>query len=389
MNLENITNTYNEKILNFDYRIFNDDSLLRGRLGSINYLLSIHDNNKDEAKYLDKISCILELVLNNIENKNNKDNLLDNSTLLYGATGLSFILHELLERDLIETDYQDQINEIDSIIYQNSIKQINQNYFDYLGGPIANLSYFLNYNKEKQIIDNVFDNLMEIKKSTEKLFYTESDSLYTNGYNLGLKHGHLGILKVLLEYIERFGKNSSSLITELTTELLDNFITELDYSYQVKDINIFKYYSITENNNSKSKHQNNRLCWCNSDITLTYFLLKAGILLEDDRLLSLSKFIGEETVKRRTFDTTGVESHYFCHGSSGIAFTYDKLYLLSGNEHYLMASEYWHQRTFEYLVKDMNNEMLPEDLPWLRGGKLGSLLVVNRQYENSIFKLLL
>lgn len=388
MTIDQITSFYNEKILDFDYKNLVLDDLFRGKLGVINYLLAFYDKTND-SKYLDKISDILEIILSNIE-ESNETSILNNSTLMYGTSGLCFTLQELINRDLIDAIYfENQINDLDTVILQNSISQINQEYFDFLGGPIGNLTYFLKSNRDKKLSDEIIQNLLNVQTKTGKLFYTKSNSVYTHGFNLGIKHGQLGILKSLLDYHEKYEINLNHPVTELLRDLINNFVKELEMDYTINDIHIYKYYSIHENNGSIEKHQNNRLCWCNSDLTLAYYLIKTGMLLENENLLNLSYTIGKETTKRQIFETTGVESHYFCHGSSGLVFVYDKMFEITSNDMYFEASKFWHNVTKEYLENEIKNDFTTADLPWLRGGKLGSLLVLNKMYDNKMFQFLL
>ncbi|ROI06418.1 MULTISPECIES: lanthionine synthetase LanC family protein [unclassified Chryseobacterium] len=386
-NISTLTDAYNEKILSFNYSKLSDNDLFKGKLGVIHYLLSFYEHSQDDI-YLDKISELLENILSDIQN-NTKKNLLNDSTLLSGAAGLGFILKDLLHQQLIdEEDFTEQTNIIDELIFENTLKFISEEYFDYLGGPIGNLQYFLSWDGNTERSHTIIEHLENSIWKTGKLFYTQSENFFTQGYNFGLKHGHLGIVKTYIDYIQKYGENQQTLFT--VERLLQNMIDHLNHDYKVQGIHIYKYYSLYEENENLIKRQNNRLCWCNSDLTFAYFLLKGGILLNNKNFIQLAKKIGTETTKRKSFETTGIESHHFCHGTSGIAFLYDALYKIDNNPEYEKAHNYWLTRTREYLEEELHQEMCETDLSWLFGGKLGALLVLNGMHtENKLFKTLI
>lgn len=380
-----MTSEYNEKILNFNFSEMKDDDLFKGRLGIVNYLSSFYETTSDE-RYIQKISELLELILLNIE-KNSDSNLLKNSTLLSGAAGLGFVLKDFIQKELIdEEDFAEQLKIIDEIIFENTLKFISEEYYDYLSGPIGNLQYFLNSSGDHNV-RTILKHLESISNNGKE-FYTQSENVFTQGYNFGLKHGHLGIVKTYIDYLTKYGENQY--ITNTIDQLLQNIIDNLDFNYTIDGTHIFKYYNIYEENGHLIKRQNNRLSWCNSDLTFSYYLLKAGKILKKENYINLAEKIALETVKRTTFETTGIESHHFCHGSSGLAFLYDSLYKIDNRPEYNEASEYWIKRTHEYLKQDLDKEITANDLSWLYGGKLGALLVLNQmQNNNTLFKLLI
>lgn len=384
--IRTLTLEYNEKILDFNFAEMQNDDLFSGKLGVVNYLSSFYEATNDD-KYINKISELLETILSNIEN-NSENNLLKSSTLLSGAAGFGFILKDFISKGVIdEEDFAEQLRIIDEIIFDNTLKFISEEYYDYLGGPIGNLQYFLN-SKEENIINTILKHLKNSKQVTEKGFYTQSENIFTQGYNFGLKHGHLGIVKTYFDYLNKYGEDQYVINT--IHQVLQNIIEHLNFNYTVNEVHIFKYYNIYKENDNIVKRQNNRLSWCNSDLTFSYYLLKAGKILNNNNYKNLGNKIALETTKRKTFETTGIESHHFCHGSSGLAFLYDSLHQIDNNPEYVQSSKYWLQQTYDYLVQDIDKKIMAADMSWLYGGKLGALLILNgMQKNNSLFKLLI
>ncbi|AZA84273.1 hypothetical protein C1637_05360 [Chryseobacterium lactis] len=369
-----IADIYKEKFLNFDFSTLNDDISL-GKLNVANYFLVCYKHTKDEI-YLDKIVELLEVIFTNLEHET-KENLYKKSTFIDGLTGLAFTLKLLIAENILDAeDFEDQLNTIDEIILENSLEMIANNYFDYLGGPFGNLQYFLHWQATPEKADRIIQSLQKFNNS----FYTICDNPYTQGYNLGLKHGYLGIIKTYIDYTLIFGENP--VVRRGIENLLDYIIDNLNEDYIAENVHIYKYHSIHIKDDQFIKHQNNRLAWCNSDLTFAYYLLKAGKLLDNDKYIGLSQKIGLETTKRSPSTVTGVEDEHFCHGSSGLAFLYHKLHQLDPLDIYKEKCEEWKNKTLEFLEEAKDQEFAIRDLSLLYG-KTGALVVLEGTYENS------
>lgn len=114
-------------------------------------------------------------------------------------------------------------------------------------------------------------------------------------------------------------------------------------------------------------HYTNRLGWCNSDLGFGFTLYRLGKVLQDESLLKRAKEISYDTIKRQSFINTGVNSMYMCHGSTGIAQLYKRIYELSTDPIYINSYEYWVNITYHYLIKDAKRDINPDDINLLSG----------------------
>jgi hypothetical protein len=251
---------------------------------------------------------------------------------------------------------------------------ISENNFGYFNGAIGNLFYLITVN-ETQKVNVIIDILLERCTTDQYLFYTEINDSYVDGMNFGLNHGHLSIIKTLLDFSINDAKS-----LQIIEKCIKNIILNLDYEYQVENVNIYKPYNAFEEGNSLKKHQNDRICWCNSDLSFSYILYIAGKKLNDVDYLKLANMIGKETTKRKVIINTGIGNHHFCHGSSGVAQLYQELFLLSSKKHYKNTHKYWIERTISYLEIEKNDSLTNKDLSLLYG-KLGSLMVINDKID--------
>lgn len=373
---KNIIERYNNKIETYDYSSISD-GLVEGKLGVILFLLASYETTLEE-NYLEKIGLLLETVFDNLET-NHENSLYFKTNISYGLTGLAYILKILIDDEILDQEYHLQIEKINHIVFEKTQKMISENNFDFLNGLSGNLWYLCKTGAQtycNQIIEALYLNSLENKN----LFYTDSENPYVNGMNYGLAHGYLGLLKALHEIADMYG--STDKIESIIHKTIEQIIDDLDYSHTIEGCHIYKPYKVYFEDNQRKKHQNNRLAWCNSDLTFSYILYKIGYQYKNEQYLSLSEKIGIATTKRTSLETTGIENDHFCHGSAGVALLYKELFRLTRNDIFNEAYAFWKEKTLMYLDKKKFNDFENRDISFLYG-RLGALMVVNEDVNTS------
>ncbi|MFK7048523.1 Lanthionine synthetase C-like protein [Flavobacterium columnare] len=366
-----IKDSYLKRINEFDISNISD-GLIYGKLGLLLFYLSQYEKNNDDY-FLEKIALILEKIFENLKD-NIEGDLYRSSSLSEGITGFAYIINFLVEEKILDEEYLSEIKNFNSIIYETTKKSILENNFDFISGSIGNLWYLLKI-KDYKSVDLLFEILEEKSRTEEYLFYTDSENPFIDGMNFGLAHGHLGLINFLIKSIDHLEKKES--VKELTQKLIDHTIKHFDFDYSIDGIHIYKSYKMHLKDDELVKYQNNRLAWCNSDLTLAYILLKAGEKLQNEDYQKLAFKIGLETTKRKDMNVTGIESDFFCHGSSGVAFLYKKIFEITQNEEFIKAYYYWIDRTMVYLEEKVEKEFDERDMSLLHG-RLGSLMTIDK-----------
>lgn len=368
---QEIVECYRNKLLLSDFNTISD-GIAQGKLGLVIYFLAQYKHNKNQL-YLDKISDLLEAVFENC-NSNSANSLFSNGTLSYGATGLGMVLASLLKSGLIDASFRQQIEEINEFVLEKTLLMIEHNNFSFLEGSIGNL-FYLNNIKDQEKVDLIIDTLKQKSEQDRYLFYSRTDDPYMDGINLGLNHGYLSTVKTLL--LCKGNHHAKALIQQCINVLIQH----IDYSNDEKGITIYKPYSLQEEGGELKPFQNNRLCWCNSDLSLSYILYKTGRIQRNKSYIALAEKIGAATTARKVFENTGVENYHFCHGSSGLVQLYQQLYSWSGKEFFRDAENYWMERTVDYLESEITRPLIASDLSFMYG-KVGALLVVDQQLSS-------
>ncbi|UZT97098.1 hypothetical protein ODZ84_18125 [Chryseobacterium fluminis] len=372
-NIADIVKEYDRKILDFDYRALPDDGLLFGKLGLLLYFLANYHANKNEA-YLHKVGEILEEVFENC-NTGKEGNVYALPTLSKGMTGLAIILDLLKKDGLTDDDFDDQIQEIEELIFEQSVKMLQEDNFTFFDGPIGNLYYF-NTVKNEKYSSGIVDILYHECISKPIPFENKLNDSYADGINLGFNYGYLSIVNNLL---------SLPVMTEKAKYIIDrcmNFIISNFDIHEIENARIYKPYNYKGTPEQLKPYHNNRLCWCNSDLSFSYLLYKTGEILQEEKYRILAREIGLETTKRKMMANTGVEFIQYCHGTSGIVKLYDEIYRKDPRPEYKEAKDFWLKKSREILEKETDLPFTEPDSS-LIFGKTGALIALNDTIEKT------
>lgn len=369
MSIDAIIKEYNSKIISYPTQDL-PYGFVQGKLGVLYYLMYVYLDTQ-KAIYFDKITDILMDVFNTIQNPD-QNSLLNDSSFADGISGLGFVISELIANDLLDEEYAEQIPILSQIAFEYASKKLDQNNFDFLHGSIGVLIFLLKI-KNQDLFDQLVNQLLEKSKESVLLFSTQSDDPYISDINFGFPHGYLSTIKLLLDAKNTFGANE---LYDIVIDLcVSKIMKHIDKKYVVDGIHIYKPHKVYIDNGKLIEHQNNRLAWCNSDLSWVFLLSKLDSVNHTTQYQKIIDEIGNHLVKRKEMNVTGVQNHHFCHGSSGIAQLFGELYDFSKDEKYSKAYNYWIQRTITYLKEDMLHNLTERDMS-LYYGKLGALLTL-------------
>ena len=93
------------------------------------------------------------------------------------------------------------------------------------------------------------------------------------------------------------------------------------------------------------KQISSRLAWCYGDLGISIALWQAGDALKDESIKQDAIDICLHTIKRKTKEETKVVDAGICHGSSGIALIYNRMYFYTGIKEFKEAANYWIRET--------------------------------------------
>lgn len=293
---------------------------------------SLYYRNTGDERFFDKMNEAMDLIYDKIYSGNAPI-----VTYCSGIAGYAWLILYLKENELIEVDLGDYLSDIDKFLLQYAIIMIENKQFDPLHGVVGIGFYFLkrgNFSIIEKIIEALYHDRKEINGYLTWSWIKDGNEIA----DFGLAHGIPGALFFLYKcYIKKFSPQKCS-------EMIRNNV-----SFMLKHINISgtpSYFpssiECVQKKQFDGKQNFSRLAWCYGDLTALYVLLKMSqsFPLEVDFNNML-----EQVSERKNYSETLVRDAGFCHGTSGIAQIFNRLYHETGNTCFKETAIYWMERT--------------------------------------------
>jgi hypothetical protein len=273
---------------------------------------------------------------------------------------LGFLLGVLRQDAIVDIDLGEQtLQQFDELIHRNALVYLRAQNIDLLYGAAGALHYLgtraatqpqaLGYLRE------LLQELLRTKVEDERgiRFYNTRIN-HANGddtLNMGLAHGHCGLLLVLLHLYEAGLLQAE--IAPLANRMVD-YLLSLQLPPE-PDKGWASYFPTRYHEELPLHHvrnrqtYNNHLGWCYGDLNVMQVLYQAHRLLHRPELLTLADHVGAYTAARRTVPTCAVDNPFLCHGSASLVLYYRRLYALRPLPCYHDAHQYWWRRTLAEL----------------------------------------
>lgn len=310
--------------------------LLSGKSG-IALFYFYYSRLRNNQKYYEKgIKNVLD-VFNDIKSGYNFPTYCD------GLAGYAWTVEHLVQKKFISRDDVPFLDDMDIILHKQMMKMVKNGNYDFLHGAIGIGVYFITRSYKKECLNYLIEFIDELEKQGE--YDNEKRikwSVITNekglvGVNLGLAHGMPSIISFLAKVV------NLKIHLEKTRKLLNSAV---DYmlSKQI-DVNKngmhFPNVVFTKDVITSGR----KMGWCYGDMGRAISLYQAGIALDNEVLKKNAVNIVLETTKNRDLVNLEINDPAICHGTSGIAYMYYRMFLDSQIEIFREASLFWLQET--------------------------------------------
>jgi lantibiotic modifying enzyme len=311
-------------------------SIYSGDIGKILFFLYMKDYN------------MVESLLYNLFNYFDKNKNHINNSFSSGVSGFSWFLNSLLEDQILdEKNVGDLLIQTDEVSFHSAMNNIKNKNHDFLHGAVGQASYLSDRinknNKVSNYLNSILNGLKNISQQDNKGVYWMENTFYSELLkdqgkaivNLSLSHG---LASKIILFSKLYKKGFSP---NLTRELLEGSVRFLlGCKNKKSDVSVFP--SRIDETNSQSF---SRLSWCYGDLGISIALWQAGEALSDQNIKDEAENICLRTTIRKTLDLTGVLDAGLCHGSSGIAHIYNRMYGYTGNKIFKDTANFWIQET--------------------------------------------
>ena len=363
-----------------------DDSLLSGNLGLTIYHFYLSKTLNEDDLALNSITIIDEI----FERIGEQKSSLKTFQYSNGLAGLGSVLQFLVTEGIIEFDLEEDFKVFDEVIYENALKQINGGNVEFLHGGCGALYYFSLRSPSPSLSIYIQKLVLAILKQIKKdpLCYRIPRSKFpwaqNDNYDYGLSHGLCGVVNILLGILENDDIGVNNLIESYLNNVAAHIIRlKRDVDFDKGIFSSFPSYldkDLSQQTIDKIEYWNNsRLAWCYGDLGWVLFLYRFGIHSKDNAYLKLADEVGLNTTLRKTVGETGSDTSHFCHGHSGLAHMYKKIYDISENPIYKKAYYFWINKTLNELNYEIPKNYYKEikvEASFLEG-PVGISLVLN------------
>ncbi len=261
-------------------------------------------------------------------------------TFCSGLSGILYLFEFLRNNDFVDIYMEDIGDVFDNFILKNTDLDIQKQYFDFMHGALGAGLYFLKRKTHPEEISNLIDYLYETaeKDKIHETFCWKSSLGVSGeiGYNIALSHGISSIVLFLCR-VSMNGFSHPSL-SELLTGAVNYLLS------QEIDIEIYGSYFPSQ---SKEKIIRGRLAWCYGDLGVAYAIWYAGKIMENNSWIKKGLEVFTYSTKRLSPKDNMVMDAGICHGSSGVAMFFYRIYLETGDKIYKEAGEHWIKRTLD------------------------------------------
>lgn len=320
---------------NFSFK--NDFGVLSGNLGIAIYYFyySLYFENE---KYADLGINILKYTFENI-------NKVNSSTFSDGYSGIGWCIEHLVKEGFVESETSEILMFFDNPLKKEMLHNVENGLYDFISGALGEGMYFIsrsrNSNAKKylnKLIIGLYNSGIKDYNCGLKWHTIINPKLNLTGCNLGLSHG----LSSIIAFCNKLMENKIHI--DGVKKVLEGAVNYILCQKEVSEsrLSIFPNF-IIEN----LKKDNSRLAWCYGDLGIGITLWRASRILKDKDLEMFSIKVLINTTKRKNLKINSVSDSIFCHGTSGIAHIYNRMYNYTLIKDFKLASIYWFDETLK------------------------------------------
>lgn len=268
-----------------------------------------------------------------------------------GVAGLA-LLSSLFEKVNATINFVEP--NVDAYLFWSLQHYLKDDNLDYLHGATGIASYFaekayvspsyqLAFRATNMFLDYLFDSCYTTDGQTKWLFYNRHRQKESN---ISMSHG----MSAIVCYLARLIKN------EFTTNhnIYGLCKTAISYinsqAFDVNDNGSFYPYKSKDDPNAMYR---SRLAWCYGDLGIALSQFYAGTLLQDVTIINRSlEVLIYAATNRRNLSENGVVDAGICHGTSGIAQCFNRMYQNTHATVFKDALDYWVEKTISFSSED-------------------------------------
>ncbi|AEI48870.1 lanthionine synthetase C family protein [Runella slithyformis] len=351
---------------------YDNDGLFGGKLGLVWQSYYYWQATREYAHQEQCLRVLGEI----FENLNQDNPQLSGASLSVGAAGFCYVVTMLHREGWLEFDLDETLADLDEFAYESALEMIAQRKLDFWHGAFGVLFYLLERlsnpllrQRAEELVQKIVD---KVQGDDDGLWFPnilspEDESVV----NLSLSHGQTAFMLVLMQAAKK------GVQTELATSVVWRGVNFVVKHHKSADMDThFSLFPLTLNADTEEGKFSNRLALCYGDLNILLLMYRAADFLQRPDLRRQADLCGVSTVRRQTEKATLVSDSHLCHGASGVAQLYYRLYKLTGHESYYRAYLLWIDKTIALLDQDLEEKTFKGQEGSLLNGYVGIQLVL-------------
>ena len=327
-------NNITELILNKETNPLYNISSLTGRMSKSIFLSYLGLYNESNKKLYSEIS---EKNISEILEQINNERV--SLTMIDGLAGFGWGISHLCNNDLLQEEQEVLLNELDQLLFEQSLIDLKDNRYDYFYGAIGYGLYFLERSQSNKSIINFISKLINqletIRKeySGIKIWQTNEDK-EANSFDFSLSHGLSSFIIFLTKAIQ----------LNIQPKICDEFLEDIYKAIHLtkeNTLNGTQFPDCIEDN----KAIFSSLRWCHGHLGITYALAYSGKMLQNKEYINLAKEGVPHILQNKITDFNELYSPTLCHGTLGVAHIINKLFDLLGDDKLKATANYWYEQS--------------------------------------------
>ena len=263
----------------------------------------------------------------------------------HGLSGFAWFLHYLNTEEFTDID-QSLFEQLDEVIFNVRQEQFKELNHDFLHGALGDMWYFAErakFSKKCQTYLIEYVNFLSETATNhlKGIFWYESpimkDELGQNNQvvNLHISHGQASKIAVLAKALSCGVATAKKPLLFAITYLLST------------QESVFEKASIPHVIVNNKKEMFTHLGWCRGNLAISIVLFNAGEVLNDLKLKQKALEIALQTLALNTPQKAVIKELGFCHGTTGLAYMYNRLFEITENSSFKNAADYWFSITLQ------------------------------------------
>lgn len=254
-----------------------------------------------------------------------------------GLSGILSVFNHLEEEKLSAISIKDIDNVSIPYLWRHIQHLMDEKKYDFLYGVMGIIQPFFFFNKGHDYIHQVLKRIYNSVEKKGDIISFPFNNYFTNEKeeNLSISHGLVSVINFIIKAFKY------KIDIEICNDLLEGLIKYI----KKQKIDHIKYNAYYPNFAIKDQPiRASRLGWCYGDLSIALMYWEAGKVKKNPSWKQEAIEILDFATNRLDLEQNQIQDACICHGTSGIAMIFNRMFYETNFQRYKDARDYWIQK---------------------------------------------